>query len=186
MNDSLSNRDRDLAEIAAESKPDVMLSILADTVGGTTYVLGLLANGMTIYGRTVSAREMATMLDAENERMFARSSTEERGRQTNASEQIRNLWTTAIEKQEAEERELVVHTPGDIDELPEELGRKIIRGRQSALTLRDVRVFPPGSPSFEVPLLRVRLSTVSGWWLVSTDEDGHATYAHPTPNFGGS
>jgi hypothetical protein len=185
MNDPLSNRNRDLAEIAAASKPDVMLSMLADTVGGTTHVLGLLANGMTIYGRTVSPREMATMLDAENERMFARSSTEERGTQTNASERIRNLWTTAIEKQEADEWELVSHTSGDIDELPEELGRKIIRGQQSTLTLEDVRVFPPGCPAFVVPLLRVRLSTVSGWWLVPTDKDGHATYTHPTPNFGG-
>jgi hypothetical protein len=48
------------------------------------------------------------------------------------------------------------------------------------VTLADATVFPPGSPSFEVPLLRIRLAQVAGWWLVPTDAEGKASFTHPS------
>jgi hypothetical protein len=180
----ISRRDRDLAELAAESGPDDMLSILAAIAPDAGYMLGLFANGMTIYGRIVGPREMAALLDAENERMAARWSAAGHEGWDEAAERIRGLWTKTIETEEAQSRKYAEHTSGDPFEVPEEVGRKLIRDRQRSLTLADAHVFPPASPRFSVPLLRVRLAMVAGWWLVPIDEQGNASFEHPTVNFG--
>jgi hypothetical protein len=62
--------DRDLAEIASWSRPDPFLSILAGVRSG--HMLGLLTNGMTVYGRSTSPRAVAVQLDEENVRMAQR------------------------------------------------------------------------------------------------------------------
>ena len=41
-----------------------------------------------------------------------------------------------------------------------------IEDGDTTVTLTDATVFPPGSPRYEVPLLRIRLAQVAGWWLV--------------------
>ena len=50
----------------------------------------------------------------------------------------------------------------------------------TTVTLADATVFPPGSPPHEVPLLRIRLAQVAGWWLVPTDAEGKASSTHPS------
>jgi hypothetical protein len=58
--------------------------------------------------------------------------------------------------------------------------RKAIEDGDTTVTLADATVFPPGSPRYEVPLLRIRLAQVAGWWLVPTDAEGKALFTHPS------
>jgi hypothetical protein len=58
--------------------------------------------------------------------------------------------------------------------------RKAIEDGDMTVTLADATVFPPGSPRYEVPLLRIRLAQVAGWWLVPTDAEGKASFTHPS------
>ena len=58
--------------------------------------------------------------------------------------------------------------------------RKAIEDGDTTVTLTDATVFPPGSPRYEVPLLRIRLAQVAGWWLVPTDAEGKASFTHPS------
>ena len=58
--------------------------------------------------------------------------------------------------------------------------RKAIEDGDTTVTLADATVFPPGSPRYEVPLLRIRLAQVAGWWLVPTDTEGKASFTHPS------
>lgn len=58
--------------------------------------------------------------------------------------------------------------------------RKVIEDSDTTVTLADATVFPPGSPRYEVPLLRIRLAQVAGWWLVPTDAEGKASFTHPS------
>ena len=58
--------------------------------------------------------------------------------------------------------------------------RKAIEGGDTTVTLADATVFPPGSPRYEVPLLRIRLAQVAGWWLVPTDAEGKASFTQPS------
>ena len=58
--------------------------------------------------------------------------------------------------------------------------RKAIENGDTTVTLADATVFPPGSPRYEVPLLRIRLAQVAGWWLVPTDAEGKASFMHPS------
>ena len=58
--------------------------------------------------------------------------------------------------------------------------RKAIEDGDTTVTLADATVFPPGSPRYEVPLLRIRLAQGAGWWLVPTDAEGKASLTHPS------
>ena len=58
--------------------------------------------------------------------------------------------------------------------------RKAIEDGDTTVTLADATVFPPGSPRYEVPLLRIRLAQVAGWWLIPTDAEGKASFTHPS------
>ena len=58
--------------------------------------------------------------------------------------------------------------------------RKAIENGDTTVTLADATVFPPGSPRYEVPLLRIRLAQVAGWWLVPTDAEDKALFTHPS------
>lgn len=178
----MSPSDRDLAEIAIASRTDPMLSVLAGVASGNgpTYVVGLLVNGMTIYGRTADPMRMAEAVDAENARWGQRAKAAT-GREgwDEFSEKVGTMWTDELKKTEEEQRMLIEHMAVDLDELPEEVARKVIRAREEDLTLADAKVFPPGAAPFDVPLVRIRLAQVSGWWLVPTDAEGRATYSHP-------
>jgi hypothetical protein len=177
----ISDHDRDLAELAAASRADQMLGILAGQADtGATFSLGLLVNGMTIYGRTASRREVARALDDENARMIERSRASGGSGWDEAEETIKGQWMRNVEEAAAEERLLVEHTTGDLHAVPEEIARMIIRSRETTITLTDVHVFTPGDPRFELPLLQIRLATVAGWWLVPTDEHGTVAYRHPS------
>lgn len=178
----MSPRDRDLAEVAMASRTDPMVSVIAGLASsnGPTYMVGLLVNGMTIYGRTADPMRMAEAVDAENVRWGerAKSATGREG-WDEYSQKVATMWADRLKTAEEEESVLVEHMTVDLDELPEEVARKVIRAREQDLTLADAKVFPQGAAPFEVPLLRIQLAQVSGWWLLPTDAEGRATYSHP-------
>lgn len=145
-------------------------------------MLGLLVNGMTVYGRTESPRAVFAELDAENARMI------ERARATNAGdangervEKIEDTLTRTFEEDQCERNELMARTESqELDEMTEDDIRAVIDNRTTTLTLADAHVFPPGGQRFEVPLMRVRIAQVAAWWLLPSDAEGKATITHPT------
>jgi hypothetical protein len=107
-------------------------------------MLGMLVNGMTVYGRTTSPVDLFAGINEENAKRIGR------GRAHGAES-----WSEQ-----------------DI--------RKAIDDDVTTVTLADATVFPPGSPGYEVPLLRIRIAQVAGWWLVPTDAEGTASFTHPS------
>lgn len=53
----------------------------------------------------------------------------------------------------------------------------VIANSASHLTLRDARIFAPSQPgSTSIPVLRIAIDQVSGWWILASDESGNATF----------
>ncbi len=178
------DQELDLAKLVAASRPDPYLQAIAGlSSAGSTYVLGLLVGGMTVYGRTSTARPLAEALDAEHDRFVirARKASDEPDRWNEASARVAGIWTQGFEEDEAEHQELVERlSDRAVDELTPEEQRELVEDRPQILTLVDARVFPPGaSRHLEVEVLRVPLASIGGWWLIPTNEDGKAAFAHP-------
>lgn len=178
------DQELDLATLVAASQRDPYLQTLASLASaGSTYVLGLVVGGMTVYGRTSTARPLAEALDAEHERFVvrAREASDEPERWNEASARVAGIWTQRFEEDEADRQELVERLSDRAgDELTHEEEREVIEDRPQNLTLVDARVFPPGaSQSLEVEVLRVPLASIGAWWPIPTDEDGQASFSHP-------
>lgn len=185
----ISPTDRDLAELAAASRLDETLCELAGLAcAGGKYMLGLLINGMTIYGRTESPGAVFAEIDAENARLI------ERGRATGDSRwsgetvaKVEGTWTRCFEEYEREHRKLMERNEGkQSDEMPEDDIREEIKKSNTTLVLADVEVVPPSGPHLELPLMRVQIAQVAGWWLIPTDAQGNASYSHPSGSPSGS
>ena len=160
----ISPSDQDLAELAAASQLDKTLSALAGLASvGARHMLGLLVNGMTVYGRAESPGAVFAELDAENARMIERArATGASGWHDEAVEEIEGQWTRAFEEDEREDRELMERAEGkDLDDMPEPDIREAIEHRMTTMTLADVNVFRRGSPRFDVPVMRVRIAQVA-------------------------
>jgi hypothetical protein len=178
----LSDSDRDLAVLASRAPGDRLLSGLSDlAVAGASYTLGVFVNGMTVYGQTVPARVFAKAIDAQNETIVAL------GQQTHggdgwevAAESIGGAYErAAVEDEEKRQALIERNSGGDNDDMSEEDARLAIRLRRQTLTLTEVAVFPPGAGNFSLPLIRIPVAHVAGWWIVPTDEEGKATISHP-------
>jgi hypothetical protein len=125
----ISDRDRDLAELAASFHPDAMLGILAGMADtGATVTVGLLVNGMTIYGRTARRKEVAKALDKENVGIGRRGRAGGGVGWAEAEEKLNGLWTRGVEEDEAEDRLLAEHITGGFKDVPEQVARMIISG----------------------------------------------------------
>src|SRR5207247_1605790 len=75
-------------------------------------------------------------------------------------EKVGTMWADRLKESAEEEQVLADSIAVDLDELPEEIARKVIRTREEDLTLADARVFMPGRQPLDVPLLRIRLALV--------------------------
>ena len=182
---ALSHSDRDLARIAAAAQHrDQTLGTLAaiseDTSSG--YMVGLLVNGMTLYGRIESPREFYALLDVENATIV------ERGRAVNADSwpddvaaKLEGTWARHFDEDLAKHRTLVErNADGDFEDMSEEDMRSSIADDPTTLTLAEVYIYPPGDTLFQVPLMRVNRSHVAAWWPVPRDAAGSARFAHPS------
>ena len=147
----ISSLGRDLAELAAAVRLDGTLAALAGRASiGDAYMLGMLVSGMTVYGRTTSPVDLFARINEENAKLIARD-------RAHGAES----WSDQVSWSDQEIR-------------------KAIEDGDTTVTLADATVFPPGSPRYEVPLLRIRLAQVAGWWLVPTDAEGKASFTHPS------
>jgi hypothetical protein len=177
---SISASDRDLAQLAADSRPDKTLAVLAGLgSAGIKCVLGLLVNGMTIYGHIESPGTVFAELDAENARMMERQRSA-KDKESKEASPLEDVWTRKFEEGERQEEQIMERTEGKaLEEMTEEDVRATIERQTTTLTLADVHVFPPASAGFEVPLMRVRIAQVNAWWLIPTDAEGNASFSHP-------
>jgi len=172
---ALSPQERDAAQATASVGLDRFLQAIAN-VDQAGYYVGLLINGMTVYGQVASDRAIAEVLDGENARIGARL-TEQPAVWT---EVVEGGWTRRIDQEEEEHNGLVERNlKAELDEMSDDDARMTIRGRAVTLTLIEAKVVPAGAPTFDVPVLRVLLAQVGGWWLVPRDEEGTVSFTHP-------
>lgn len=178
----LSDLERDLAIIASRNVPDPFLELLAgnaERIGGAA--IGLLTNGMIVFGLIASPREIAAQMDAYHGRIAAIAGDPEgvaedewREARERFIRQNRDLVEKTLAEREAFEEELLAHL--DQPELPASLDRRRIGwAARVFLNLRDVSIVAPGEADpTKVPVMRVRVDQVSGWWLVPPDDQGRA------------
>jgi hypothetical protein len=118
---------------------------------------------------------MAALLDAENARALMRLGSEE------AAAKVEDAFARRFDEDEAAEQLLIENvSPSELDTVPEEVARREIESRRTGITLADVHMFPPGGAHFELSILRVRLASVAGWWLLPSDDEGKVSFHHPT------
>lgn len=190
--DRLSNPEVDLAYLQASQRLDgylVELAGLSDI--GLSTVLGVLVGGTTIIGRLVPEIEMAKVID---EHLSSLLQLAERTTESTEEKQLLAEADTSPHQKVAEERqaarkdlrERVEAEVGDGDieptELPEELARRLAQNSSPpALTLADASVLPPGAKAaISVPVLRIAIRQVGGWWIIPTDpETGQASFSYP-------
>lgn len=180
---ALAPPDRNLAQIAAASRLDGGLGVLANLAeGGGRYMVGLLVNGMTVYGCTTSPREFDALLDEENARVVARGRAKDADSwPDDVVEVIEGSWVRGYDEDVAEDRELMQRNQDvEFDAMSEDDQRASIKHQATTITLGGVTVFPSGGPHFEVKLMRIRLALVAGWWPVPTDTEGNASFSHPS------
>ncbi len=65
----------------------------------------------------------------------------------------------------------------DFDKAPAELARRmIVHDSRHYLTVVGAQILAPGQPAAtRVPVMRVAIAEVSGWWIVPVDENGNAS-----------
>lgn len=179
---ALSHSDRDLARIAARTRRDPALgtlAALADTSSG--YMVGLLVNGMTVYGRIESPREFYALLDVENAAIV------ERGRAANPESwsedvvaEFIGMWVRRYDEHAAKHRALVERNANvDFEEMSDEDMRSTIADDPATITLAEVNVFAPAAARLQVPVMRVSVLHIAAWWPVPRDADGNARFTHP-------
>lgn len=191
--DTLHPSEGDLAHLAGQLRYDRFLQELAGSADlhvGTP--VGLLANGMFIYGSLAPARMMAEQVDLHYATVLDLQERKGMGDEESRAAS-RKLLTDAMVKREdraaanrkriTEEGEEAV---GDADtydvlDLPADLAREEIQMRsRPALTLMDVTIIAQGQQPAQVPVMRVHLAQVAGWWIVQErNPDGTARIEHP-------
>lgn len=177
-----------LALLTSRHEPDPFLVQLAQRskiAGG--FGLGLLINGMVVVGGLTRPSDFANMVDAEWRKA---ANAFERPDNTSAEE-----WAAIVERvatqgariiaDEAERAERF-HEQGefyrgpegfDVETIPAPIARAaIVANSASHLTLKDARIFAPSQPvPTIVPVLRVAIDQVAGWWILASDEKGNAS-----------
>jgi hypothetical protein len=169
---ALSGPERNLAQIAAATRHDPALARLADLAAdGARYMVGLLVNGMTVYGRVASPRAIYELLDADTEPMIEG---------IRADHPARGAWIRRYDADVAGKAELEHRNKDvDVDDMSEDDARATINNFAITITLAEVSVFPPGGQHFEVNIMSVARSHIAAWWLIPRGADGMATVNHP-------
>jgi hypothetical protein len=178
-----------LALLASRHEPDPFLVQLAQRskiAGG--FGLGLLVNGMIVIGGLARPSDFAETVDAEwqkamnlNERPDGTSEEEWASLIERVSTQGAKIIADEIEHEERfhEQGEFYRGPEGfDANTIPAAIARAaIVANAASHLTLRGARIFAPPQPGPTiVPVLRVAIHQVAGWWILATDETGNASF----------
>jgi hypothetical protein len=185
---SLGAAELDLALLARRHQQDHLLNGLIREAenGGFQYGLGLLLNGMIVFGHLTRSEDMAEELDAQRQTAIT---AVDRPESVNESQWARRLDRypnqshRSVEALRAEINQLSADVNVYADEegvdpsqLPGDLARRVITANAcSHLTLGDVRIFAAGQAGpTPVKTMRIATDQIVGWWIVRTNEAGQA------------
>jgi hypothetical protein len=183
-----------LEAIASNQATDAFLQQLAaDGMRGIGATIGMVANGMFIYGTLSPSREMGVEVDAFYEWAFdlaernddaddeddtiAKARERVVGRATQAAEEAAKTSNDLVDKLNALEDDF------DPATAPAELTREWVTDRaRPVLTLQNALIVPPWGRAVRLPVMRLFTPHITGWWLVhERGEDGMIKVQHPPP-----
>jgi hypothetical protein len=178
-----------LALLTSRHAPDPFLVQLAQrSKSGGGFGLGLIVNGMVVIGALARPSAFAETVDVEWQKVM---NLKERPADTSEEE-----WASLIERVSTQGAQIIAdeveheerfHERGefyrgpegfDASTTPAAIARAaIVANSASHLTLRDARICAPSQagPTI-VPVLRVAIDQVAGWWILATDDLGNASF----------
>lgn len=184
--DHLTPADRDAIVAAAQGGTDRFLRdllLLADS--GIALSVGLLLNGMVVFGALGRLEEAAADLSAARGTAFANISKPDEMSDDEWEETRRNFLAvphmrvekfreaiTAIEAEKAEHGE-----DKHVTELPAALGRRVVEASiRKHITLVNANIMAAGvTGPTNVPMMRVAVEHIAAWWPLHFDENGVST-----------
>lgn len=177
--------ERDTLDLSLRSSPDPFLGDLVELAQhGSELAVGLLVNGMIVIGRLDRPEAIASALSTMRRRLID-SSPKPEGQSDEQWAAVREGFANApmqyvAERQQAEaavHQELAdraVDGVVNMDELPATLGRQAREiATRTHITLTDARIAAPGQEGMTaLPVFRVAVQHITGWWFAMPDEDG--------------
>lgn len=182
--------DVDLVRLRAVSEPDAYLQDLVELADqGITALIGVLINGMVAVGTLVGSEKIAEAVDdvrvavaeiARGVDLPEGLSQEDYGASLDA---LGTRMKTAHKKIEARRRATFEEAVGYVDDdrfderqAPADLTRRMfLASTRAHLTLIQPKIYAPGQNGLmSIPILRVPMSQISGWWPIPVDENGTA------------
>ena len=184
----LTGSERDQLRQAARDTPDeFLMSLLAMARQRLREHVGLLVNGMIVIGELDEPEALASLLRVRRGAQIERAERPE-GLSDDEWEAMAQSWinepAAMVEdfraREDALEEALEPHAldgPPRSRELPGELERQLEAMRTySHITLTDATITAPGVPTTtSVPVMRIALRQVAGWWLAPLNEDGSSS-----------
>lgn len=181
----ISAHDRDLMRLATRDTPDEFLMALQVMARQRlSEQVGLLVNGMIIVGEISDPEVLAALIQVRRGRQIERAERPE-GLSDAEWDEVAQSWIdepiTMLEDQRRREAELDEALEPYLErgtprsrEIPAELERELEAARiTSHLTLTNVTITAPGvNATTNVPVLRIAVRQVAGWWLAPLNEDG--------------
>jgi hypothetical protein len=191
--DPITRAEEDLARLAETlGHPDPFLSDLVELADrGISTAVGLFANGMIFLGLLAPSRAMAAEVDAHRRRWA--EAARQQGLPEDADpeayerslKEFETAATDAVERTGAlkealddEAAKYATEEGFDYEHAPASLSRRVLRLRTSRyITLQEAQVAAPGQEGLtRLPVVRVSVQHVVGWWLIQTDETGAGSF----------
>lgn len=182
----LSAQDRDLLRVAIRDAPDAFLmSLIGMARQRLREHVGILVNGMIVIGEINEPETLASLMQIRRGTQIGRAERPE-GVSDAEWEQMVDDWISEparmvqdLRNREAElEEALAPFTDEDAlprsREIPAAIERQLEAMRTySHITLTDVTITAPGvRATTSVPVMRIAIRQISGWWLAPLNEDG--------------
>lgn len=181
----LSPTERDQLDVALRSAPDPFLGDLVDLAQhGTELAVGLLVNGMIVIGRLDRQDAIANAMSTMRSRLIERSpkpddQTDEQWAAVKQGFSAAPLqYVGEIYQREATLNEqLAAYVDDgivDMETIPADLARSAREiATKTHITLSDARIAAPGQDGMTaLPVMRVAVAHVTGWWFAMPEEDG--------------
>jgi hypothetical protein len=184
----LTGSERDLLRVAVRDSPDgFLMSLLSMARQGLHEHIGLLVNGMIIVGELNQPDVLAELLHVRRGSQIGRAERPE-GLSDDEWDEMVQAWITEPSRvvEDLREREAALEDavapyaengPPRSRDLPGELERQLeALGTHSHITLTSATITAPGMPTTtSVPIMRIAVRQISGWWLAPLNEDGSSS-----------
>ncbi len=181
----LTGPERDALRIASRDTPDrFLMSLVAMARQGLREQVALLVNGMIIVGELGEAEMLAELLRVRRGSQVGRAQRPD-GVSDEEWESMLDEWVQeptrmVADRRDQEEALEAAMEPYSEDgpprsrEMPAELERKVESlSTHSHITLANVTITAPGvTVTTSVPVMRVAIRQISGWWIAPLNEDG--------------